>query len=357
MQKIADFVNSVINNYHVDSSAIQVVQGCLGKEMKLDGWISLILTTRECVVLKFNNGVFMNEGFVVNDQKVLKVLGNHQIGDISINEEQSIVEEEGIVDLDHGSRFEGLVLKDEKEGKIGSPFGYGKMYDDDGLLLYKGIMISWKRFGYGKSYHTNGLKEYEGYWCDDNRFGRGKVYDRYGILVKECEWVNGIESDNEDYEGDGSEPLNIGMKHLKLTDNCVLVDWDVSWFLNLESIEIGNDCFESVKTFQIDGLNRLKTIKIGHNSFTQVKLNDFENDSAGSLSKCRNESKSFHILNCKSLKVIEIGCCSFCDFGGEFELRNLDNLESIKIGEIGEGSMSFIWSSFNIRGITMEYME
>ena len=74
----------------------------------------------------------MNEGFVVNDQKVLKVIGNHQIGAISYREQQSIRVEEGIVDLDHGSRFEGLVLKDEKEG---IPFGYDEMYDDDGLLL------------------------------------------------------------------------------------------------------------------------------------------------------------------------------------------------------------------------------
>ena len=211
-------------------------------------------------------------------------------------------------------------------------------------------MINWKRFGYGTSYHDNGLKEYEGYWCDDNRFGIGKVYDRYGKLVKEREWVNGIESDIEDYEGDGSEPLNMGMKHLQLTDNCVLTDWDVSLLLNLESIEIGNDCFESVQTFKIEGLNRLQSLIIGDNSFTQVKYNDYVYDSDGSLSKCRNESKSFHILNCESLEVIEIGCCSFADFGGEFELRNLDNLESIKIGEIGYESMNFFWSSFKIRG-------
>ena len=210
----------------------------------------------------------MNEGFLVNDQKVLKVFGNHQFGDISYSEEQSTRVVEGIVDLDHGSRFEGLILTDDKEGKMGIPFGYGEMYDDDGLLLYKGIMINWKRFGYGTSYHDTGLKEYEGYWCDDNRFGSGIVYDRYGNLVKECEWYNGIESDT-DYEGNGSEPLNMGIKHLKLTNNCVLVDWDVSWFMNLESIEIGDDCFKSVQTFQIDGLNRLKTIKIGNNSFTQ----------------------------------------------------------------------------------------
>ena len=67
----------------------------------------------------------MNQGFVLNEQKVLKVIGNHQIGAILYNEEQSIVVE-GIVDLDHGSRFEGLALA---ENKFGIPFGYGEMYD------------------------------------------------------------------------------------------------------------------------------------------------------------------------------------------------------------------------------------
>ena len=341
MPNIADFVNSAIDNYHIDSIAVQNVQGRLNKEMKPNGWISLILSNRECIVLQFNNGVFMNQGFVVNDERVLKVLGNHQIGDISYSEEQSTRVVEGIVDLDHGSRFEGLVLTDEK-GKMGIPFGYGEMYDDDGLLLYKGIMIDWKRFGYGTSYHDNGMKEYEGYWCDDNRFGSGKVYDLSGKLVKECFWVNGIESDTEEYEGDGSEPLNMGMKHLKLTDNCVLVDWDVSWFLNLESIEIGNDCFESVQTFKIDGLNRLKTIKIGNNSFTQEKYGD-GND----------ESKSFHILNCESLESIQIGEYSFSDYAGIFELKNLPQLQSIQIGTIGSWSNNFFNSSFVIRGIEL----
>ena len=99
----------------------------------------------------------------------------------------------------------------------------------------------------------------------------------------------------------------------------------------MESIEIGNECFESVKTFKIDGLNRLKSLKIGRDSFTEQKNNygnDYDND----------KSKSFHILNCESLELLEIGKCSFNDFGGEFELRNLNSLQSIKIGEIGSKS-------------------
>ena len=179
--------------------------------------------------------------------------------------------------------------------------------------------------------------------CDDNRFGSGKVYDLSGRLLKVCKWYNGVESNIEDYNGDGSEPLNIGIKHLKLTNNCVLVDWDVSWLLILESIEIGNDCFGSVKTFTIDGLNRLKTIKIAKNSFTQKK-NYFGID----------KSKSFHILNCKSLESIQIGEYSFSDFGGEFELKNLPQLQSIQIGTIGSWlSYNFYYSSFVIRGIEL----
>ena len=75
MQMIADFVSAVNNNNRNDSFFIQDVQGCLGKDMKPNGWISLILSNREFAVLRFNNGVFMNEGFAVNDEKVLKVVG------------------------------------------------------------------------------------------------------------------------------------------------------------------------------------------------------------------------------------------------------------------------------------------
>ena len=147
---------------------------------------------------------------------------------------------------------------------------------------------------------------------------------------------------------------NLNIPNWSFNNELNMNELNLNRFVNLESIEIGNDCFGSIQRFQIEGLNRLQSLKIGKNSFTQVKYNDFENDWDGSISKCRNESKSFHILNCKSLKVIEIGQCSFADFGGEFELRNLENLESIKIGEIGYRSMNFYWSSFNIRGITMK---
>ena len=336
MQKIADFVKSFTNNNNVDSSILKDIQISLGDEMKVDGWVSLLLSNKTYVVLKFNKGVFMNEGYVLNEKKVQNVIDNNRTDDYAYSGESTV---EDIADLDYGSRFEGSILP-ENDGKKKIPFGYGEMYDDNGSLLYKGTMINWKRFGYGTSYHDNGLKEYEGYWCDDNRFGRGKVYDRKGRVIKECEWYNGVEYNINDYEGDGSKHLSIGMKHLKLTDNCVLKDWDVSLFYNLESIEIGDECFELVQTFKIDGLNRLKSLKIGYNSFTEQK------DYVGN-----EESKSFHILNCESLESIEIGRYSFSDFGGAFELKNLPQLQSIQIGIVATDSWNLCCCSCIIRGI------
>ena len=118
---------------------------------------------------------------------------------------------------------------------------------------------------------------------------------------------------------------------------------DFSRFTLVESIEIGDDCFGSVETFQIDGLNRLQTIKIGNNSFTNKK-NRLGND---------DSSKSFHILNCESLESIHIDADSFSDFGGEFELKNLPQLLSIQIGSVLGVSNNFYNSSFVIRGIEL----
>ena len=140
--------------------------------------------------------------------------------------------------------------------------------------------------------------------------------------------------------------LNLNVKELVICSNSCndLNELDLNKFEWLESIEIGNDCFGSVKIYKIDGLNRLKTIKIGKNSFTQKKNSDGD-----------DKSKSFHILNCESLESIQIGEYSFSDFAGQFELKNLPQLQSIQIGTIDilSSSYNFHGSSFVIRGIEL----
>ena len=111
---------------------------------------------------------------------------------------------------------------------------------------------------------------------------------------------------------------------------------------SLECIEIDNECFGSYQEFLIDGLDRLKTIKIGENSFTYYSNGN----------NC-DKSKSFRILNCKSLESIQIGRYGFNDFGGEFESKNLPRLQSIQIGTMNNESSNFQNSSFMIRSMDM----
>ena len=238
----------------------------------------------------------------------------------------------------------------------------------------------------------NRIPIYIGGYCIDNgkcvRNGKGYLIDeKSGTANRESEWANGKEKKEvgiDLYEGwyvkGMSESIRSILKNenpcemktkptvnvppkrieicnsvelnamdLKVTELVIcsnrcndLNELNLNQFEWLESIEIGDDCFGSVKTFKIDGLNQLKSLKIGNNSFTQAK-NSWKDD----------KSKSFHILNCESLESIQIGRYSFSDFGGEFELKNLPQLQSIQIGTIGSNTYNFCYSSFVIRGIEL----
>ena len=206
------------------------------------------------------------------------------------------------------------------------------------------------------------------------REGKGCLIDaNTGIATRECEWKDGKEVSGVNLHGGWYDPkwryvlsttmiprpepaplginvtgstkwsdVSLQVTDLTISSNCCndLKALDLNRFEWLRSIEIGDDCFESVQTFKIDGLNRLKTITFGNNSFTQHKNSDGH-----------DESRSFHILNCESLEAIQIGEYSFSDYAGEFELKNLPQLQSIQIGIIGSDSCNFFHSSFVIRGI------
>ena len=85
---------------------------------------------------------------------------------------------------------------------------------------------------------------------------------------------------------------------------------------------------------------KLKQLNIGANSFTQKRKY-----------WGTNPSKSFHIINCESLKSIEIGENSFSDYSGAFELKNLNSLQSIKIGLMTCESLNFYSCTLQIRGM------
>ena len=141
---------------------------------------------------------------------------------------------------------------------------------------------------------------------------------------------------------------------------------NLSNLISLESIIIGENCFRQVKSFELNGLNKLKSLRIGNKPYTQNTYGSHSFYETTSDLKC-DESKSFHILNCESLTSIEIGSYCFSDFNGVFKLEHLNSLRSITIGtrkQINRGygifdmdnsyySHSFCGSSLDIRGINI----
>ena len=212
------------------------------------------------------------------------------------------------------------------------------------------------------------------------RNGMGYLIDRKnGTAIRESEWLDGEEVNgidlfdgwyvkgmnesircvlNNEQPKEMVEEVLVSEKRFKITNsdelnslstsvtnllivyNCCneLTSLDLSEYKRLKTIVIGSDCFENAYTFRIVGLNELKSLKIGMNSFTKNKYGD-------------SSSRSFHILSCIQLESIEIGRYSFSDYAGDFELVNLPKLYSIRIGEISSDSYNFCHSSFVIKGI------
>ncbi|KAK8806654.1 hypothetical protein WA171_004335 [Blastocystis sp. BT1] len=86
--------------------------------------------------------------------------------------------------------------------------------------------------------------------------------------------------------------------------------------ISLKRIEIGNDCFEKVNRFVINGLNELDGVIIGSDSFCLHEKHRYE-------SKCL-------IMNCNQLNEINIEENSF-KYYESFELKNLPSLISIQL--------------------------
>ena len=98
---------------------------------------------------------------------------------------------------------------------------------------------------------------------------------------------------------------------------------DLSRFVNLRELKVGDDCFENVKEMGLIGLSQLERVEIGKNCFTKKK-NGIGND----------PNRHFYVKNCERLKELKIGCYSFSDYS-VCEIENVPSLEVIEMGELG----------------------
>ena len=136
------------------------------------------------------------------------------------------------------------------------------------------------------------------------------------------------------------DSISVSINHLNFTDNTQLklneYTLDLSSFIHLKSFQCGDNSFNSVRQFIINGLNELESIMIGMNSFT-LSENSYSN----------RLNREFHLKNCQSLRELSIDRYSFSDYH-IFEMNNLPNLKSIIIGSSSDSANFYYVESIEL---------
>ena len=108
---------------------------------------------------------------------------------------------------------------------------------------------------------------------------------------------------------------------------------DLSGFVNLRELKVGDECFKYVKKVSICGLKELESVEIGSKSFRR------DSDM---------KRGSFCLKNCPKLKSLKMGFCSFEDYL-VCEIKNVDALEVIEMGKLSDWSGNFWHASLELK--------
>ena len=112
---------------------------------------------------------------------------------------------------------------------------------------------------------------------------------------------------------------------------------DLSKYVNVKNVAIGDECFEYQEELNLIGLNTLERMVIGKNSFTKNK-DSFDNE----------PTRHFYLKDCDNMKELKMGPYSFSDFS-VCEIENVPSLEVIEMGELNEWSSNFYYASFKLK--------
>ena len=115
--------------------------------------------------------------------------------------------------------------------------------------------------------------------------------------------------------------------------------FDLSVYPKLKTLKIGSESFEYVNVFNITGLSELESVEIGNSSFTQYKKG-YGND----------PNRHFYLKNCPKLKSLKIGRYSFSDYASAV-IESNDALEWIEMGGLNEASKCFYSASLELKSI------
>ena len=129
---------------------------------------------------------------------------------------------------------------------------------------------------------------------------------------------------------------------IEVSDGCCneegLTELDLSGFVNLRELKVGNECFEYVNEVKVNGLSKLESVVIGMKSFTKK------------YSSGNDSNRHFYLKNCPKLKSLKMGRYSFSDYT-VIEIENVDALDVIEMGDLDKESCNFYYASLELKSI------
>ena len=128
-----------------------------------------------------------------------------------------------------------------------------------------------------------------------------------------------------------------------VSDNCCKEEEvrvvDLSGFVSLRELRVGDWCFNRTKELKLIGLKELERVVIGKLSFAKYPY-------------CSDDgidpNRHFYLKNCERLRELKIGCYSFIDYS-VCEIENVPSLEMIEMGELNEESGNFYYASLELK--------
>ena len=114
---------------------------------------------------------------------------------------------------------------------------------------------------------------------------------------------------------------------------------DLSRFVFLRELRVGDECFENVNEVKLMGLKKLEKVVIGKNCFTRYK------NGSG-----LNPNRRFSLMDCEMLTELKIGCYSFSDYY-TCKIENVPSLEVIEMGALNESSSVFFYASLELKSV------
>ena len=289
---------------------------------------------------------YAHSGIISTKDSVIIEGSEERISVVNMNESKLVgvdtvdlskVKHDAIVDLSvEGDRWEGDVLNDK-------PCGWGVLYDGNNKKVYEGFRIGEVNVCYGCKYYSDTeMIEYVGEWCNGMRWGRGVQYDQNGSVVFDGEWLNDGHLERRVVITSECAVFHNRIEELVVNDGCCnKEEWkvlDLSFISNLKSLRVGSMCFCYVKEVKLIELNKLESVEIGNNCFEIKKRSGKDPD------------YSFCLKDCPKLKSLRIGHHSFPHYS-VCEIENVDALEVIEIGKLYEYSGDFKCASLELKSI------